>query len=174
MLPISPKWDPFFSLKYSCLPKRDIGFNTSRPSERLSLAWRILSRSSENQVAWARPSWSINSLCIRKWRQLEILEKIADLLELRPRATDFIFSSSSSLALRILIATMSGYSLSLGLNVIYSNLDVIWWYLYIALLFLLNVGIIVLFLMLDSSWSIDVLILIFRSYQKVFLKIWFE
>ncbi|QCD84067.1 hypothetical protein DEO72_LG2g4417 [Vigna unguiculata] len=37
MLPISPKRDPFFSLKYSCSPKRDVGFSTSRPSERLSL-----------------------------------------------------------------------------------------------------------------------------------------
>ena len=45
--PFSPKRDPFFSLKYSCSPKRDLGFSTSRPSERLSLGWRMLSRSSE-------------------------------------------------------------------------------------------------------------------------------
>jgi len=60
------------------------------------------------------------------------------------------------------------------LNVIDSNVDVIWWYLYIAFLFLLNIGIIVLFLMLESIWSIHFMILIFRSDWKVFLKIWFE
>jgi len=67
MLPITPKRDPFFSSKYSCSQKPDICFNTSRPSERLSLAWRFMSRSSETQVAWARPSWSINNPWIRKW-----------------------------------------------------------------------------------------------------------
>ena len=52
--PFSPKRDPFFSLKYSCSLKRDVGFSTSRPSERLSLGWRMLSHSSETLVAWAR------------------------------------------------------------------------------------------------------------------------
>ena len=95
-LPISLKRDPFFSLKYSCSPKRDVGFSTSRPSERLSSGWRMLSRSSETWVAWARLRGYICFMHQKVSFSLEFWERRGPCCRVDTRSISFSFSSSSS------------------------------------------------------------------------------